>query len=205
MNQEEKAKVTQKYYEKEGKLIKRIIDGIVFRLFPATPNSQMDDFYSVGNEVFVKCLDTYDDSNAATFSTYLYRCLENNIKTQVTHINRAKRGGKIKIESFSQIIGDEDDGRTLGDTIESPNRFEDDLIRKYCDREEWVDNFLNHLSRETRDVANMITSGWGREELRQNWGVTNKQYEHCIEEMRRPSNSIILRKRIVPKDDKINN
>lgn len=196
--EENNAVYTQTYYKNEGKLLRRIVDSIVTKHFPNIPQFMMDEFHSVANEVFVKCLNDYDESNKATFRTYLYRCLENSIKSRVTHDNRQKRGGEYKIESLNQPIGaaEDWDGRTLEDVVESPTSIEDEVINEICgDREDYVDEYIGTLSRATRDIANMIASGWNREDLRNNWGITNKQYENCIAEMRKPENVLNFRRR----------
>ena len=49
----------------------------------------MDDFYSLANEVFVDVMARYDDSQS--FDAFLYSCLLNKVKTEMTRRNCEKR------------------------------------------------------------------------------------------------------------------
>ena len=63
----------------------------------------MDDFYSLANEVFVDVMRRYD--GAQSFDGFLYSCLLNKIKTEITRRNREKRKADRMSISIDTPIG----------------------------------------------------------------------------------------------------
>lgn len=49
--------------------------------FGGIPDKDMDDFYSLANEVFVEVMKRYDSSQS--FEAFLYSCLSKRIKTEM--------------------------------------------------------------------------------------------------------------------------
>jgi len=101
------------YYADNAQKLRRIVDKILFK-FGGLSNKDVDDFYSLANEVFVDVIKKYDASQ--TFDGFLYSCLLNRIKTEMTRRNREKR----KIDRISVSLDtpiDDDEADTIGDTI----------------------------------------------------------------------------------------
>ena len=65
-----------------------MVDKVLLK-FGGLSNKDLDDFYSLANEVFVNVMQRYDDSQP--FDAFLYSCLLNKIKTEMTRRNREKR------------------------------------------------------------------------------------------------------------------
>ena len=76
------------YYENNAKKLHQMVDKILLK-FGGLSDKDMDDFYSLANEVFVEAMKRYDDSQS--FEAFLYSCLLNKIKTEMTKRNREKK------------------------------------------------------------------------------------------------------------------
>ena len=84
-------KILFAYYSDNAKKLHKTVDKILLK-FGGLSNKDMDDFYSLANEVFVDVMKRYDGSQ--TFEGFLYSCLSNKIKTEITKRNREKRRWK---------------------------------------------------------------------------------------------------------------
>lgn len=75
----------EEYYAQNAKKIRNMVDKILSG-FGGVTQKDYDDFYSLANEVFVDVLRRYDRKQR--FESFLYSCLSNRIKTEVTRRNR---------------------------------------------------------------------------------------------------------------------
>ena len=66
------------YYSGNAKKLHKMVDKILLK-FGGLSDKDLDDFYSLANEVFVDAMRRYDDSQP--FDGFLYSCLSNKIKT----------------------------------------------------------------------------------------------------------------------------
>ena len=101
------------YYSNNAKKLHNTVDKILLK-FGGLSNKDLDDFYSLANEVFVDVLGRYDGSQS--FDGFLYFCLSNRIKTEITRRNREKRKADRMSISIDTPIGD-DESCTIGDLI----------------------------------------------------------------------------------------
>lgn len=69
------------YYNNNARELRKLVDGILAK-FSGWSNKDVDDFYSLANEVFVDVMRKYD--NSQSFEVFLYCCLSNRIKTEMT-------------------------------------------------------------------------------------------------------------------------
>ncbi len=76
------------YYAENGKRLRQIVDQIL-KKFGGIFHKDLDDFYSLANEVFVEVLRQYQPPG--DFQGFLYTCLDHRIKTEITRRNRQKR------------------------------------------------------------------------------------------------------------------
>lgn len=68
------------YYVDNAKKLRRMVDKILLK-FGGLSDKDLDDFYSLANEVFVDVIKRYDSSQI--FETFLYSCLLNNTTLQL--------------------------------------------------------------------------------------------------------------------------
>ena len=91
------------YYAENAKKLHKIVDKILLK-FGGLSNKDLDDFYSLANEVFVDVMKRYDKSQS--FDVFLYSCLSNKIKTEITKRNREKRKADRMSISIDTPVGD---------------------------------------------------------------------------------------------------
>lgn len=164
------------YYANNARKLHRVVDKILFK-FGGLSDKDLDDFYSLANEVFVDVMKRYDDSQS--FDGFLYSCLLNKIKTEITRRNREKRKADRMSISIDTPIGD-DEKYTIGDVIADSNTIEDKLFGKEK-REEWrkeVAEFLNGLSPLQRKIAVLLSDDNTPEEICEELHITLKHFEN---------------------------
>ena len=118
------------YYNDNGEKLHKVVDRIL-RKFGGISDKDRDDFYSLANEVFTDALKRYDRSQS--FDVFLYACLSNRIKSEMTRRNREKRKVKRCIISIDTPVGDDEDS-TLKDVIADEFNMEQEIIRKQGER-----------------------------------------------------------------------
>ena len=75
------------YYNDNAKRLHEMVDKILFKL--KFYDVDHEDFYSLANEIFVDVIKRYDKNRS--FDNFLYSCLMNKFKTEMTRRNRKKR------------------------------------------------------------------------------------------------------------------
>ncbi|MCI8454875.1 MAG: hypothetical protein HFE84_09725 [Lachnospiraceae bacterium] len=164
------------YYSNNAAKLHKIVDKILLA-FGGLSDKDLDDFYSLANEVFVEAMRGYDDSQS--FDGFLYSCLLNKIKTEITRRNREKRKADRLAISIDTPVGEED-GVTLADII--PDRF--NLEKEiFGEKEEGYSKkallYLARLSNMQRAVLYLMMDGYLPGEIREKLQITKKQYADC--------------------------
>lgn len=177
------------YYKDNARQLHKKVDRIL-RKFGGISNKDIDDFYSIANEVFTDVLRRYDKSQS--FDTFLSSCLLNKIKTEMTARNREKRKSDRLSISIDTPIG-EDGNMTIGDTLQSDFNIENELeIEEYF--EENTISYLDSLSKTQRKIANMLISGELPSNIKSKLKLTDKQYDNHLQHMRCFEKASILKR-----------
>lgn len=166
------------YYDNNAQKLHNVVDRILLR-FGGLSNKDLDDFYSLANEVFADVIKRYDKSQS--FDGFLYSCLINKIKSEMTKRNREKRKADRMSISIDTPIGD-DESCTIGDMIPDCNTIEEELFGKEK-REEWrkeVIQFLNGLSPLQRKIAVLLSDDNTPEEICKELHITIKHFENSM-------------------------
>ncbi len=165
------------YYEDNAKKLHKTVDQILLK-FGGLSNKDLDDFYSLANEVFVNVMKSYNGSQS--FDTFLYSCLRNKIKTEVTRRNREKRGADRLSVSIDTPIGDDEDC-TLGDLLADSFDMEREVFKE---NEECYSRkmtlYLDRLSAIQREILKLTIAGYVPSEIREELRINEKQYADCI-------------------------
>lgn len=168
--------ILNRYYENNAAKLHRMVDGILMK-FGGLSNQDMDDFYSLANEVFVDVLKRYDGSQ--TFESFLYSCLSNRMKTEMTRRNREKRRADRLSVPIDMPMGDEE-GFTLGDTLADSFDLERELLENkeegYSPR---VESYLGKLSQLQKEVLWLDAAGYLPNEIKAELRIDEKQYADC--------------------------
>lgn len=129
-------------FSKSNKL-ERLVDKILVKL--RFVNVDNEDFYSLANEIFLDVLQRYDDSQ--DFNGFLYSCLTNKFKTEMTRRNRQKRQADKMAISLEEKIGNCEDGITVGDTISDSKTIEGEFFEEREDvYSKEMEKYLSKLS-----------------------------------------------------------
>ena len=164
------------YYADDAKKLHSIVDKILLK-FGGLSDKDLDDFYSLANEVFVDVMRRYD--NSQSFDGFLYSCLFNRIKTEMTRRNREKRKvDRISI-SIDTPIGD-DENSTIGDMIAGDFSVEKEIFEK---NEDGYSNrmllYLSRLSGLQKEVLRLNIAGYLPGEIKEELHINEKQYTDC--------------------------
>lgn len=177
-------KLLQSYYADNAKKLHKLVDGIL-KKFGGIYQKDCDDFYSLANEVLAHLYRTYDGKQ--NFDAYVYSCLLNKIKTEMTRRNRQKRQADRLAESIDRPLM-EDGNTKLGDII--PSNF--DLEKTVFDKsgislgknDEKIEKYLNSLTKQQYQVAQCILRGMKPSEIKASLVLTEKQYETILSGMK---------------------
>ena len=168
--------IINSYYADNAKKLHGMVDKILLK-FGGLSDKDRDDFYSLANEVFVDVMRRRGDLQA--FDVFLYSCLSNRIKTEISKINCEKRMADRLAVSIDAPVG-EDEDLTLGDLIadrfDMENAVLDKLGEGYGKR---VILYLNRLSKLQKEVLKLTVDGYPSNEIREKLHINKKQYADC--------------------------
>lgn len=176
------------YYENNAGKLREVVDSVLVKLkFFDVDN---EDFYSLANEIFWDAVKRYD--NNRSFDGFLYSCLMNRFKTEMTKRNRLKRQADKNAVSFDAPI---DDGGNLSisdtiagkDTVES--RFFGENKEAYSKR---MNEYLSRLSVLQKEVLHLISIGFTSNEIIEELHINRKMYEDCYNAIHSYRNIAIL-------------
>lgn len=177
------------YYVDNAKKLHGIVDKILLK-FGGLLGKDKDDFYSLANEVFVDVIRRYDGVQA--FDGFLYSCLCNKMKTEITKRNRYKRKADRMAVSFDTPIGDSEDS-TLADVIADDFDIEREA---WGEREEGYSKemtlYLKRLSKIQKEILKLIISGYSSHEIQNELHISDTQYADAMNSIRAYRNVSIL-------------
>ena len=165
------------YYANNAIKLHKMVDKILIKLkFHDVDN---EDFYSLANEIFVDVLRRYD--NKQDFDGFLYSCLMNKFKTEMTRRNRQKRQADRTALSLDEKVGNDEDGITFGDTVADKKTIEGEIFKE--EREEWrkeVKEYLKRLSPLQRQIAFLLSYENTPQEICEELHITMKHFENSL-------------------------
>ena len=165
------------YFKNDGKVLYSLIDKVLFKL---KFDVEKSDFYSLGSEIFLDALCRYNETQ--DFNGFLYSCLMNKFKTEMTRRNRKKRQCDNNSISIDTPIGDKDENFTIGDTISCKSTIEKEFFEE---REEGYSKkmcrYLGRLSDLQKEVLRLISIGFMPSEILEELHINQKMYEDCYQ------------------------
>ena len=176
------------YFKNDGKVLYGLIDKVLFKL---KFDVEKSDFYSLGSEIFLDALCRYDETQ--DFNGFLYSCLINKFKTEMTRRNRQKRKCDNSSISIDTPIGDEDGNFTIGDTISSKSTVDKEFFeeREECYSKEMC-RYLGRLSDLQKEVLRLISIGFIPSEILEELHINQKMYEDCYQAIHSYRNISVL-------------
>ena len=166
--------IINSYYNNNAQKLHKMIDKIIFRL---KFNVDNEDFYSLGNEIFIDVINRYDGKQQ--FDGFLYSCLIKKFKTEMTRRNRQKRQADKMAVSIETPIG-ENENITLSDIIADKNTIEKMFFEENEDTySAEMQKYLSRLSVLQREVLRLISIGFNPNEILTELHINKKQYDDC--------------------------
>ena len=179
--------IINSYYNNNAQKLHKMIDKIIFRL---KFNVDNEDFYSLGNEIFIDVINRYDGKQQ--FDGFLYSCLIKKFKTEMTRRNRQKRQADKMAVSIETPIG-ENENITLSDIIADKNTVEKMFFEENEDTYSVeMQKYLSRLSALQREVLRLISIGFDPNEILTELHINKKQYEDCYNAIHAYRNTSIL-------------
>ena len=181
--------ILNSYYENEAYKLRKMVDSVLSK-FGGISNKDYDDFYSIANRVFVDVMERYD--NTQSFDGFLYACLLNKIKSEITARNRVKRQTDMYAISIDMPIGD-DDNSAISDLLYSDFDMELEMERIFDhSHDERIQKYLSSLSKIQRQIVEMKMEDVPVLEIKVKLGLSNKEYEKQYQELKAFSRISIL-------------
>lgn len=159
----------QKYYSENARELRRMADRILQK-FGGISQKDVDDFYSIANEVFTEVLERYNGSQE--FESLLYASLLNKFKSEMTARNTMKRRASTYAVSIHTPVGNQ--GCTLADVLQAEFCMEE-MIEQRDDRN--IREYFRRLTRIQREMAQMLMDGYTKTEIREALRLTERSYE----------------------------
>ena len=170
------------YYTDNAKKLHKTVDKILCG-FGGLSSKDMDDFYSLANEVFWNVMKRYDASQS--FDAFLYSCLANKIKTEMTRRNREKRKADRMCISLD-AMNDNDEECSLLDFLASDFDTFDEVVKaqecgQYQDK---VQAYISKLSNRQVNILNLMVDGYKPDEIREMLEISAREYSDDLSTMR---------------------
>lgn len=169
------------YYANNAERLRAMADKILHK-FGGISDKDYHDFYSIANEVFTDVMGRYDGKQ--DFDVFLYACLSNKFKSEITARNRGKRISDRNLVPIDLMIGDSGD-LTIGDMLQADFDVEDILLENsgggYDER---VEKYLGSLSKIQRQIVEMKMEDKPAAEIRDRLGLSDKQYDDNMKAVR---------------------
>lgn len=169
------------YYANNAKRLRAMVDKILLK-FGGISDKDYHDFYSISNEVFIDVVRRYNGKQ--TFDGFLYSCLSNKVKTEITARNRQKRMIDRNAISIDEPTFD-DEKVTVADTIQSDFDIYSVLTEGRDDScDDKVEKYLASLSRVQRQIVEMKMEDLSVSEIKEKLELSNKEYENHMKSIR---------------------
>lgn len=176
------------YYGDNAKKLHKVVDRILQK-FGGMSGKDNDDFYSLANEVFVDVLRRYD--GVQSFDGFLYSCLQNKIKSEITRRNREKRRADRMCVSLDMPVG-EDGGGIVGELLMDGFDMERELFGGLDAVTLKLERYLIRLSGQQREVMEMLSYCYRAAEIQEALHMTQREYADAVESIRSYENIKIL-------------
>lgn len=174
----EQQKIADSYYKDNAKKLYDVSDKVL-RQFGWLSDKDYDNFYVIATDVFLEVIQKYDGKRS--FDGFLYSCLDNKFKTEITRLNRQKRQADRNAISIDSAIGNTDN-LTISDILQSDFNIDSKLEEKGIIQAENIEKYLSSLSKVQRQILEMKIQETPVSEIKDILKLTDKQYEqHCNE------------------------
>ena len=117
----------------------------------------------------------YDPQKNKNFHRYLVDSLHRKFKTQLTRINRKKRGGGVMNDSLDRYV-DENGDVTLGEILSAKETPDLDILAQ---------RYLDSLTKKQRQIAELMMQGCTDRDIKTMLGMSNEQFGVVVMNMKK--------------------
>ena len=200
-------KILNSYYENNAKKLHTIVNQIFYRKYGGIQDKDMDEFYSVANDVFCDIVkNNRYDASKGDFEGFLYSALtlafvdefkRQNRNKRVTKIELVDENGKVTQKILPDIYLDtpidNDENSTLGDVISGSFDIEKEIFEGEEEMySEKIQLYLSKLSVLQKEVLRLIIAGYPPNEIKEELHITKKEYADCYDAIHAYRNVSIL-------------
>lgn len=180
MKDKEKEDILAYYCTDDMRKLIKLSNDILRELGRSNP-LDVEEFYSIANFELFKATENYDENNkfGAKFETYLSVVLRHKFNSEFSRRKRQKRGGNIETLSLEANIAGLENVSII-DTISSGENIEEQVISQ----DSKIENYLSHLSKKEKEVANYIMEGYNQKEIAKKLGIQKNELEDIIKGMK---------------------
>jgi RNA polymerase sigma factor (sigma-70 family) len=168
------------YYADNARKLHRTVDRILLR-FGGLSNKDVDDFYSLANETFVYAMKRYDGEQS--FDGFLYSCLSNKIKSEITRRNREKRKADRMAVSIDMPVG-EDGDCTLADILADGFDTEQEVFAELDSMAYKLECYLALLSKRQKKVLHLLAECYKAAEIQEMLQMNQREYADELKTIR---------------------
>lgn len=208
------------YYENNAKKLRTVVNKIFYRKYGGIAQRDMDEFYSVANDVFADIIknNRYDISKG-DFDSFLYGALNLAIVDELKKQNRDKRRSKIELldENGNKVLDKDgkvkyiyvsdvymdapignDENLTIGDMIQSDFNIDNELfesMERFQDKDyqdERIIKYFKNLTKIQRQIVEMKMEDIPVFEIKNKLGLSEKQYKQNCKELKSFTNISVL-------------
>lgn len=178
------------YYADNAKKLHKLVDSILCK-FGGLSGKDSDDFYSLANEVFADVMKRYDHKQS--FDGFLYSCLLNRIKTEMTKRNREKRRADRMCISLD-AADDEEEKCNLLDFIASDFDTFEEVVKRQgsAEYQDKIQRYISRLSNRQVSILNFLVDGFKPAEIQRIFCISSAEYSDDLKTMRSYENVKIL-------------
>lgn len=171
------------YYADNARKLHRTVDKILFK-FGGLSDKDMDDFYSLANVVFVDVMKRYDGSQS--FDGFLYSCLTNKIKTEMTRRNREKRKADRMCVSLDAMKDNDEECSLLNLIASDFDTFDEAIKAQECGQyqDDRIQMYISKLSNRQVGILNLLVDGYQPNEIREILEISPREYADDLSIMR---------------------
>ena len=206
------------YYKNGGEKLHKLVNQIINKKYGGTADKDMDEFYSVANDVFADIvLHNRYNSSKGDFDDFLYGALCLAIIDEFKKQNRDKRTTKIEVidengnlkkisvpNVYLESAVDGYDNLTIGDTIKSDYNLEDETFRGLSESDnENIREYISTLTPTQKKIAELIGEGLSKNEIIKKIRISESAYSNNLKAMRHFEKVRILKSSIKSEEDEL--
>lgn len=182
--------ILDRYYADNAKKLHQTVERTLCR-FGGISGRDKDDFYSLANEVLADAVRRYDHERS--FDGFLYSCLSNRIKTEMTRRNREKRRADRLCISLDAADGEGEECSLLEFIPSDFDTFEEAVKSQGNGRyQDKVQQYVSRLSDRQVNILNLLIDGYRPGEIQLILEISSKEYADDMSIMRSYENVKIL-------------